>query len=173
MRKKDPWGEPERVNGSITKQGWLAWEERRYAWIRDKCPDPRMKELFGSKPQKRSPAPTKTWDEVLRGPQMSDVTGKTIFKYQMPVSEKFTMELPKGAEIIRVADQGGMFWLWAIVDTNAEIAKREFRAIKTGAPMPEKRDLKYLGFCAIHVQMELGLYIFEDRGPLTLVQWVV
>lgn len=102
-----------------------------------------------------------SWDETLRGPRMSDATGKVIFKYQMPVLESFTMELPAGAEIIRMQDQGGMFWLWAIVDTEAPMEEREFMAFKTGAAMPRDINLTYIGFCAVFVQMELGLYIFE------------
>lgn len=101
------------------------------------------------------------WDSALRGQKMSDNHGKVIYKYQMPVLEHFTMKLPKGAEIIRVADQGGMFWLWAVVDTRVEDEEREFVAVKCGANVPEDLDLKYIGFCAIFVQQELGLYIFE------------
>lgn len=103
------------------------------------------------------------WNEDLRGPRMSDVTtGLTIFKYQMPVLEQFHMDLPAGAEIIRMADQGGMFWMWAVVDLEAPIVRREFHAFKTGAQMPNDVKLVYRGFCAVFVQMELGLYIFEE-----------
>lgn len=103
------------------------------------------------------------WDEGLRGPKMSSTSGMTIFKYQMPVLEQFTMTLPEGAEILRVEDQGGMFWMWALVDTNKEDESREFIAVKTGAPVPDMggREIRYIGFCAIFVQMELGLYMFE------------
>lgn len=101
------------------------------------------------------------WDEALRGPRMSEATGRVIFKYQMPVLEHFTMQLPQGAEIIRMEDQGGMFWLWAVIDTEAPVEEREFYAFKTGAKIPDGLRLRYLGFCAVFVQMELGLYIFE------------
>ena len=101
------------------------------------------------------------WDAPTRGPRMSDATGRVIFKYQMPVLERFTMDLPAGAEIIRMEDQGGMFWLWAVVDTNAPMETRHFHAYKTGAAMDPDANLKYVGFCAVFVQMELGLYIFE------------
>ena len=101
------------------------------------------------------------WDETLRGPRMSEQTGKIIFKYQMPVLERFTMKLPAGAQIIRMQDQDGMFWLWAVVDTEATIEERHFMAFKTGAAMPRDVNLHYVGFCAVFVQMELGLYIFE------------
>lgn len=102
------------------------------------------------------------WDEALRGPRMSNATGRVIFKYQMPVLEQFSMDLPEGAEIIRMEDQGGMFWLWAVVNTDAPMKKRNLRAFKTGAKIPDGLNLRYLGFCAVFVQMELGLYIFEE-----------
>jgi len=105
------------------------------------------------------------WDERTRGPRMSDVSGLTIFKYQMPVLEEFTIDLPQNAWVLRVEDIDGMFWMWAMVDTNAPVETRRFRAFKTGAPIPSDRVLGYVGFCRIYVQMELGLYIFEDFGP--------
>lgn len=105
------------------------------------------------------------WDEKTRGPKMSNVTGRVIYKYQMPVLERFEMQLPEGAEIIRMEDQGGMFWLWAVVNTNAPDETRQFRAFKTGAKIPDGLTLRYVGFCAVFVQMELGLYIFEDFTP--------
>jgi hypothetical protein len=106
-----------------------------------------------------------TWNEAQRGPRMSEATGKVIFKYQMPVLEQFTMELPAGAQIIRMQDMDGFFWLWAVVDTDAPTEKRFFRAFKTGAKIPDDFDTShYVGFCTVFVQMELGLYIFEDRA---------
>ena len=35
------------------------------------------------------------------------------------------------------------------------------RAFKTGAAIPRDLNLEYVGFCAVFVQMELGLYVFE------------
>jgi len=104
---------------------------------------------------------TDAWDEAVRGPRMSEATGRVIFKYQMPVLEQFSMTLPAGAEIIRMQDQGGMFWCWAVVNTEAPNEERHFMAFKTGAAMPDNVNLRYVGFCAVFVQMELGLYIFE------------
>lgn len=103
------------------------------------------------------------WDESVRGKKMSDSSGKVIFKYQMPILEEFYMTLPKGAEIVRVDDQDGMFWMWCVVDTDVADEERKFYSVKCGANVPDG-DLKYLGFCAIFVQQELGLYIFEDIG---------
>lgn len=72
------------------------------------------------------------------------------------------MNLPAGANILRVQDQGGMFWMWALVDTEEPYEVRVFRAFKTGATIPDDARLTYIGFCAVFVQMELGLYIFEE-----------
>lgn len=102
-----------------------------------------------------------TWNEDLRGPRMSNATGRVIYKYQMPVLEQFEMELPVGAEILRVQDMDGMFWMWAMVNTESPTERRKFVAFKTGAKIPDDLNIKYIGFCAIFVQMELGLYIFE------------
>lgn len=104
------------------------------------------------------------WDEKLRGPKMSKNGGKVIFKYQMPVLEQFTMRLPLGAEIIRMDNQDGMFWLWAVVDTRKPDEVRKFHTVKCGGNVPENKNLVYRGFCKIFVQQELGLYIFEDIG---------
>lgn len=110
-----------------------------------------------------SPPPqSDQWDEKTRGKKMSNATGKVIFKYQMPVLERFSMKLPQGAEIIRMEDQGGMFWLWALVRTDVPDEERHFWAFKCGGKIPDNLNLRYVGFCAVFVQQELGLYIFED-----------
>lgn len=80
------------------------------------------------------------------------------------------MELPVGAQIIRVQDQGGFFWMWAVVDTSMPMETRHFRSFKTGAKIPDDFDTShYIGFCAVFVQMELGLYIFEEKMPVPVV----
>lgn len=105
------------------------------------------------------------WDESLRGPKMSESTGSVIFKYQMPVQESFTMRLPTNSEIIRMAAENGMFWLWAVVDTNADDEERQFHSVKCGGAMPDiedSKDLVFRGTCQIFIQQELMLYIFEE-----------
>ncbi len=128
------------------------------------CVDYKMKWARNHKLVEDYTAPQQAdqWDEAVRGKKMSAAKGKVIYKYQMPVLEHFTMKLPKNAEIIRMEDQGGMFWLWAIVDTEVEDEERSFYAFKCGGEIPRHLKLKYVGFCAVHVQMELGLYIFEE-----------
>lgn len=115
--------------------------------------------------KEQGPSQEDQWDEILRGKKMSDTTGNVIFKYQMPVLESFEMKLPIGARIIRIEDQGGMFWMWALVNTEVQDETRKFYSFKCGGKIPEHLDmdkLVYVGFCKIFVQQELGLYIFED-----------
>lgn len=102
------------------------------------------------------------WDEATRGKKMSSSAGRVIYKYQIPALESFALKLPKEAEIIRVTDQGGFFWLWAVVRTDVEDEERKFWSFKTGGKIPDNLNLQYLGFCTINVQQELCLYIFEE-----------
>ena len=102
------------------------------------------------------------WDESLRGKKMASPQGETIFKYQIPALEQFELSLPKGAEILRIDNIDGVAWLWAKIDTRKPDETRKFRAFKTGGDIPSGLDLKYIGYYAIFVQMELGLYVFED-----------
>ncbi|MBY5849760.1 hypothetical protein HFN51_04210 [Rhizobium leguminosarum] len=123
---------------------------------------------FGSrfKPVGRSPEVPEvaaSWDEASRGPQMASPTGRTIFKYAVPTLEQFHLSLPRDAQIIRIAHIDGFTWLWAVVDLRKPCSRRLFRAFKTGATIPDTFDTSaYIGFYPINVQMELGLYVFEE-----------
>lgn len=87
---------------------------------------------------------------------------KVIFKYPLPVQEKLNIELPQGAKIIRVDDVDGLFWLWAIVDTEQPLELRHIECYKTGQQMPsDAEDLTYLGCCKLFIMQELCLYMFE------------
>lgn len=90
---------------------------------------------------------------------------KKIFKYSIPTKEKYTIELPKGAMIIRVEDVDGLFFLWAIVETDEEhpTEKRCLEFYKTGQPIETPIDrLNYLGTCKLFIMQELCLYVFEN-----------
>lgn len=93
---------------------------------------------------------------------------KAIYKYPLPVQEKYVIELPQGAEIIRAEDVAGLFFLWAIVDTDPETPKesRYLEFYKTGQPIETSiADLHYIGACKLFIMQELCLYVFENTGP--------
>jgi hypothetical protein len=76
--------------------------------------------------------------------------------------EKFSVELPIGARIIRVDDVDGKFWLWAIVDDEAQKELRHIECYKTGQPILKPlENLTYLGCCKLFIMQELCLYMFE------------
>lgn len=91
---------------------------------------------------------------------------KAIYKYSLPVQEKFSIDLPAMAQIIRVEDVAGLFWLWAIVDTEAPMEARHMECYKTGQPIETPlHNLHYLGACKLFIMQELCLYVFENIGP--------
>ena len=88
-----------------------------------------------------------------------------IYKYSIPTKEKYTIELPKDAKIIRVEDVDGLFFLWAIVNTDEEHSteKRCLEFYKTGQPIETPLErLNYLGTCKLFIMQELCLYVFEN-----------
>lgn len=87
---------------------------------------------------------------------------KAIYKYRIPFQEVAKVTLPEGSTIIRIEGLDGAIWCWAIVDTNNPLEERTFHLFKTGGEMPDNiHEATYLGCGAIHIQMELMMYIFE------------
>lgn len=69
----------------------------------------------------------------------------TIWKYEIPLKDSFKLELPKDAVILH----GEAFFIWALVDTEAEKEIRRFRIYGTGQeierPKLESRVKIYQG----------------------------
>lgn len=88
---------------------------------------------------------------------------KAIHKYLVPFQEVATVQMREGAHIIRVDDVEGLIYVWAVVDTDADIVPRTLYLFKTGAQMPDDilTAYRYLGCGGIFVQMELMMYIYE------------
>lgn len=62
----------------------------------------------------------------------------TIFKYDLPGEfGTFSLPLPKGAEVLHVAEQYDNGSLWAVVDASAKIEQRDFIAVATGGQVPK------------------------------------
>lgn len=96
---------------------------------------------------------------------------KKIFKYALPVQEKYIIELPIGAKIIRAEDVDGLFFLWAIVnaDESIELEKRYLEFYKTGQEIKTPiENLVMIGACKLFIMQELCLYVFENIKPDTL-----
>ena len=87
-----------------------------------------------------------------------------IFKYSLPVVEKHEIELPINAQIIRVEDVDGLFYLWALVNIDPECPKeiRYLEFYKTGQDIPDPDSFQFLGTCKLFIVQELCLYVFEN-----------
>ena len=59
---------------------------------------------------------------------------RTIWKYEFPIQDEFTLSMKEGAEIIHVESQHGVPCLWALVDTGAPMDVRLFAVAGTGHP---------------------------------------
>ena len=89
-----------------------------------------------------------------------------IYKYEIPCKEKFELELPQYAQIIRCEDVDGKFFLWAIVNTDENHPKqiRHFECYKTGQEIETPLNhLQMVGTCKLFIMQELCLYVFENH----------
>lgn len=88
---------------------------------------------------------------------------KAIWKFQLGMAEKASVMMPEGAHIIRVDGIDGFLYLWAVVDIDSTMVKRDFVLFKTGAAIPDDilTTHRYLGCGGIFVQMELMMYVWE------------
>lgn len=62
---------------------------------------------------------------------------RTIYKYELMVGDTVTVDMPKGAEVIKVANIGGAstIFMWAIVDPSEKREQRIFHVRGTGHPL--------------------------------------
>lgn len=88
---------------------------------------------------------------------------KKIFKYPFGASSIASIEMPIGAEILSVEDQGGVPTLWALVDPNAEKKHRKLAVFGTGWEIEpgSRADVNtYVG--TVHMkQVPLVWHIFD------------
>lgn len=115
---------------------------------------------------KGMPPATTTWTPD-RGPQMANSKGYSIFKYQLPIMESFSLDLPEGSTILRCETIEGKAWMWILHDLRKPKKPYKFRAFKTGSDIPDDVANKLVGcagFYTLHVQQELCLYVFQEAA---------
>lgn len=63
---------------------------------------------------------------------------RTIWKFEIPVTDEVAVTMPRGAEVIEVAHlMVGVLVMWAIVDTDEPEVSRRFSIRGTGHPLGE------------------------------------
>ena len=83
---------------------------------------------------------------------------KTIYKYYLPIEDEPVIDMPVGAMVLSVREQGELANVWALVETDAEIESRQFFLAGTGRPVPFSE--KGLRFIATFLMYE-GTVVFH------------
>lgn len=75
---------------------------------------------------------------------MSDgkIMSTRIWKYELAVTDEQTVEMPRGAKVLSVANQGGNLCLWAEVDPHERVTVRTFLVVGTGHKITLDADLR-------------------------------
>lgn len=69
----------------------------------------------------------------------------TIWKFNVPTVDCFSLEMPVGARILSVQAQRGAPQMWILVDPDAQYEIVWFRVLGTGHELPEGVGLEYVG----------------------------
>jgi len=85
---------------------------------------------------------------------------KNIWKYPFPVSYKFMVEMPSGAEVLSVQLQGELTCMWVLVDPDAAKVKRLFHVYGTGHPIPDHTSRRR--FIGTWQYLGLVFHLFEE-----------
>lgn len=86
----------------------------------------------------------------------------TIYKYQIPIKDKFEIEMHRGAVILSVQVQRGIPCLWAMVDKEMSKGMRKFILLGTGhdSGLDSSSRLNYTGTFQLHDETEV-YHLFE------------
>ena len=97
---------------------------------------------------------------------------RTIWKFEVPEQDKFTLELPAGAEFLSVQRQFDGTQAWFLLDPEASKATRRFLVVGTGhtITIPETKKLDYLGTFQLY-DGRLVFHLFEYDRPIVRKQY--
>lgn len=82
----------------------------------------------------------------------------TIWKYVL--QPEISIEMPKGAQVLSVREQGDDICLWALVDPSAEMETRSFVGFGTGHVIPNAEALRFVDTAHLN-QGRLVFHVFE------------
>ena len=70
---------------------------------------------------------------------------KTIWKYDIPLTDRFSLEMPRGSRVLSDMSQHGLPHMWFHVDTDAPMVRCDFAVVGTGNQMPDHPYPAYVG----------------------------
>lgn len=92
----------------------------------------------------------------------------TVWKYDVPVTDNFVLQLPVGARCLHAGTQGGYPRLWVMVDTDADLEDTAFVLVGSGHPIHEAPErLAHIGTFQLH-DGALVFHLFQrfDAWPV-------
>ena len=87
---------------------------------------------------------------------------RVVFKYPIPMKDRFDLALPTGAQVLTVQTQRGEPHLWALVHPGLPPETRSFHLYGTGHPV-DHAPLRYVGTFQLE-DGRLVFHVFEGRS---------
>jgi len=94
---------------------------------------------------------------------------RTIYKYEIEITDRFTIDMPRNATPFACQVQQGKPQMWAIVNPEAPIVPKHFRLIGTGHPILNPNDLRYIGTFPMS-EVKLVWHLFEETETHTMIE---
>ncbi|KKM98906.1 hypothetical protein LCGC14_1153160 [marine sediment metagenome] len=86
----------------------------------------------------------------------------TVWKFPLSYLDRFSLEVPLGAEFIHFDMQGSIPTVWALVNSDNSKQRRSLRMAGTGHELPAGYDYSHIGSC-IDANTGLVWHLFEAR----------
>jgi len=87
---------------------------------------------------------------------------KTIWKYELEITDEQEIKVPKGAKFLSVDFQGNSGCLWALVDSRKPKVTRTIAIKGTGNPIDPYEDLSFIGTFQMR-KGSLVWHVFEKK----------
>lgn len=87
------------------------------------------------------------------------MASKTVWKFEIPATDRFFIDLPEGALVLHVGEQNGDPFIWVMVDPDAPKTMRFFRLYGTGQPIDDS-SRHYVGTFQLR-DMDLVFHLFD------------
>ena len=62
---------------------------------------------------------------------------KTIYKYELPLTDTPVIQMPNGAKVLSAGEQMGKLFVWAHVNPDVDLVPHQFRVAGTGHRMEQ------------------------------------
>ena len=95
----------------------------------------------------------------------------TVYKYLVPLTADFSLELPMGAQILTFQAQRETPCIWALVDPDARDSKRRFLLVETAYPIEQNAGaLRYVGSAQFRGGSLVGGLVVQENDEIMAIK---